>query len=78
MTVFQSFVLVSLLVPYDRPLFIRIFYGLGNEKAKYREYLFSTEPFFRAASPQQHVSSQSSIEMTGSRFDLAYIELRLN
>lgn len=42
MTVFQSFVLVSLLVPYDRPLFIRIFYGLGNEKAKYREYLFYT------------------------------------
>ena len=41
MTVFQSFVLVSLLVPYDRPLFIRIFYGLGNEKAKYREYLLS-------------------------------------
>ena len=37
MTVFQSFVLVSLLVPYDRPLFIRIFYGLGNEKAKYLE-----------------------------------------
>ena len=42
MTVFQSFVLVSLLVPYDKPLFIRIFYGLGNEKAKYREYLFYT------------------------------------
>ena len=41
MTVFQSLVLLSLLVSYDRPLFIRIFYGLGNEKAKYREYLLS-------------------------------------
>ena len=30
--------------------------------------------FFRA-SPQQHVSSLCSIEMTDSRFDLAYIEL---
>ena len=42
MTVFQSLVLLSLLVSYDRPLFIRIFYGLGNEKAKCREYLFYT------------------------------------
>ena len=32
--------------------------------------------FFRA-SPQQNVSSLCSIEMTDSRFDLAYIELRL-
>ena len=32
--------------------------------------------FFRA-SPQQNVSSLRSIEMTDSRFDLAYIELRL-
>mgnify|MGYP003304801818 CR=1 FL=1 len=28
--------------------------------------------------PQQHVSSLHSIEMTSSRFDLAYIELTLN
>ena len=33
--------------------------------------------FFRAG-PQQRVSSLCSIEMTGSRFGLAYIELTLN
>ena len=49
----------------------------GLKSTYVRDLIFRDILRFFRASPQQHVSSLCSIEMTDSRFDLAYIELRL-